>query len=228
MFLMAAIITVFPYSTAPISHRITSPNLRSRSSVAAAARSTSAPTCAAIAEPTAAAAMSGLLVKGLSTGLARNVVNTAAYSLRHTNSRLTRVKAKIYSAMLSSLNQSSPQQQQLEEDQLRLSHQTSQGGIGLRPRKSALPPASTGVVSTAPPSVQTKMASRGKRKSCAGTQPERVNVVKRRRCSQRATSTAAVPVAVTTNKVEPSLHGKFSWSPALSNGLVWPSRMLFF
>ncbi|VDK42721.1 unnamed protein product [Taenia asiatica] len=193
---------------APIAHRTAFPNLRSRSSTAATVPSKSAPTCATIAEPTAAVTMSGLLVKGLSTGLARNLVNTAAYSLRHTSSRLTRVKAKIYSAMLSSLNQSSPQQQQqLEKDQLRLSHQTSQDDIVLRPRKSAPLATFTGVVSNTPPSAQTKMALKGKRKSCAETQPARVNVMKRRRCSQRVTSTAAVPVAMATKKVEPFLHG---------------------
>uniref|UniRef100_A0A5K3FH66 [histone H4]-N-methyl-L-lysine(20) N-methyltransferase n=1 Tax=Mesocestoides corti TaxID=53468 RepID=A0A5K3FH66_MESCO len=54
------------------------------------------------AQPTPAA-MNGLLVKGLSTGLAQKAVNTASYSLRHTGSRLNRVKEKIYSEMLSCL-----------------------------------------------------------------------------------------------------------------------------
>ncbi|EUB61332.1 Histone-lysine N-methyltransferase SUV420H1-A [Echinococcus granulosus] len=187
---------------APLAHRTALPNLRNRSTAVTTAPSTSAPTCAAIAEPTAAAAMSGLLVKGLSTGLARNVVNTAVYSLRHTNSRLTRVKAKIYSAMLSSLNQSPPQQQQGGEDQSQSSHQTFQEGIVLRPRKSAPLATSTGVAS----STQTKMALGGRMNSRTVMQPGRIDVVKRRRCLQRGTSTTAVPVAVPTNKVEPSLH----------------------
>ncbi|KAM7539840.1 hypothetical protein Aperf_G00000024521 [Anoplocephala perfoliata] len=57
-------------------------------------------------------AASGLLIKGISTGLARRAVNSGSYSLRHTNSRLTRIKSQIFSEVLSTLNQQQQQHQQ--------------------------------------------------------------------------------------------------------------------
>lgn len=50
-------------------------------------------------------AASGLLIKGLSTGLARRAAHSGSYSLRHTSSRLTRIKTQIFSEVLSTLNQ---------------------------------------------------------------------------------------------------------------------------
>ena len=111
--------------------------------------------------------MSGILVKGFSTGLGQRAVNTASYSLRHTNSRLTRVKAKILSAMLSSLDPKTQKNPRMVNHSKQEMKSRNGEGIVLRSRKSA--PASSCTSFSVIKTNKKKLNRVMERKSCIAT-----------------------------------------------------------
>ncbi|KAM3183672.1 hypothetical protein ACTXT7_009901 [Hymenolepis weldensis] len=79
-------------------------------------------------------ASSGLLMKGLSTGLALSAVNPGCYRLRHTNFRLDRLKSQI-SEVFSSFSQ---QRQQREKQQEASASTPQLQASSTRPRRQSL------------------------------------------------------------------------------------------
>nr|CDS34042.1 histone lysine n methyltransferase suv420h1 [Hymenolepis microstoma] len=84
--------------------------------------------------PTNSMAANGLLMKGLSTGLALSAVNSGCYRLRHTNFRLDRLKSQI-SEVFSSFSQHC-QQKKKQQEESALSPELQ--ALSSRPRRQSL------------------------------------------------------------------------------------------